>query len=102
MKNDTVAKKHSYSKNKKEKNKAIAKKKNDEYFECVFVANAKKAQLKKITTGIQDDTYIEILNGIDENSKIIVGPYNVVTKKLKAGDAISVKKDKKDKKNRAE
>ena len=105
MKNDTVAKKHSYvqkNKHDKGKSKAATKKKNDEYFECVFVANGKKAKLKKITTGIQDDTYIEILNGIDENSEVIVGPYNVVTKKLKAGDAISLKKDKKDKKETAE
>ena len=97
MKNDTVAKKKSYKRkdrNKKPTKKDL-KKKNDALFECVFVADGKKARLKKISTGIQDDTYIEILSGIDENSKVITGPYNLVTKKLKAGDAILVKKDKK-------
>lgn len=97
MKNDTVAKKKSYKRkdrNKKPTKKEL-KKKNDALFECVFVADGKKARLKKISTGIQDDTYIEILSGIDENSKVITGPYNLVTKKLKAGDAILLKKDSK-------
>jgi len=95
MRSDTLAKKHKYGKkHDKGKSSSKAKKKSDELFECVFVANAQKAKLKKISTGIQDDTYIEILSGIDEKSKVIVGPYNVVSKRLNAGDAIVVKKDK--------
>jgi len=106
MKNDTIAKKRKYGKKRNKKkggnSKKAAKKKADELFECVFVADGKKAKLKKIETGIQDDTYIEILNGLDEETKIIIGPYNIVTKRLKAGDAISLKKEEKEEKETEE
>lgn len=66
----------------------------DEKFECVFVKNGDKAKLKVVTTGIQDDSKIEILSGLDEGDEIITGPYTLVTKKLKTGDLVQVNKDK--------
>lgn len=60
-------------------------------FECVFVKNGDEAKLKVVTTGIQDDSNIEILSGLDEGDEIITGPYNVVTKSLKTGDKVEVK-----------
>lgn len=65
----------------------------DKKFECVFVKNGDKATLKVVTTGIQDDSKIEVLTGLDENDEIITGPYNLVTKTLKTGDFVEVKKD---------
>lgn len=65
-----------------------------EKFECVFVKNAGEAKLRVVTTGIQDDSKIEILTGLDEGDEIIVGPYNLVTKTLKTGDKVEVKSDK--------
>lgn len=63
----------------------------DEKFECVFVDNNGKAKLKVVKTGIQDDTNIEIIEGLSENEKIITGPYNMVSKILKPGDAVEQK-----------
>ncbi len=63
----------------------------EEKFECVFVNDNGKAKLRVVKTGIQDDTNIEIVSGLSENDKIITGPYNVVSKTLKAGDLIEVK-----------
>jgi len=60
-------------------------------FECVFVKNGDKAKLKVVTTGIQDDSNIEILTGLDEGEEIITGPYNLVTKTLKTGDRVEIK-----------
>lgn len=65
-----------------------------EKFECVFVKNGDEAKLKVVTTGIQDDSKIEILTGLDEGDEIIVGPYNLVTKTLKTGDKVEIKSDK--------
>ncbi|MEP0263607.1 efflux RND transporter periplasmic adaptor subunit [Dokdonia sp.] len=65
-------------------------------FECVFVKNDGKAKLKVVTTGIQDDSNIEILSGLDEGDEIITGPYNLVTKTLKTGDRVEVKKEEED------
>ena len=63
----------------------------EEKFECVFVNNNGKAKLKVVKTGIQDETNIEIVEGLEENDEIITGPYNLVSKTLKSGDAIEVK-----------
>lgn len=74
------------------------KKRNDialdaEKFECVYVKSDKKAKLRVVTTGIQDDKNIVVLTGLKEGEEIITGPYRTVTKELKTGDLISVKKD---------
>lgn len=64
---------------------------NKKKFECVFVRNGNKAQIRVIKTGIQDDTNIEITSGLKNGDVVIVGPYNTVTKELKSGDEIFVK-----------
>lgn len=65
--------------------------KSEEKFECVFVREGDKAKLRIIETGIQDDTNIEVIKGLKKGEEIITGPYTVVTKELKSGDAILVK-----------
>ena len=60
----------------------------DKQFECVFVKNGDKAKLRVITTGIQDDTNIEVTTGLETGDEVIVGPYNTVTKSLKSGDMV--------------
>jgi len=62
----------------------------EQKFECVFVNDGGKAKLRVVTTGIQDDTNIEVTSGLEEGDEIITGPYNVVSKTLKTGDAIEV------------
>ncbi len=66
---------------------------NEEKFECVFVKNKDEAKLRVVETGIQDDTNIEIISGLEEGDEIITGPYSVVSKTLKSGDKIEVKLD---------
>tara|TARA_R110002051_G_scaffold10175_6_gene38766 strand:- start:12053 stop:13357 length:1305 start_codon:yes stop_codon:yes gene_type:complete len=61
-------------------------------FECVFVKNGEEAKLKVVTTGIQDDTNIEILTGLEEGDEIITGPYNLVNKTLKTGTKVEEEK----------
>jgi HlyD family secretion protein len=67
----------------------------DEKFECVFVKAKDEAKLRVVKTGIQDDTNIEIISGLEEGDEIITGPYSIVSKTLKSGDKIEVKSDKK-------
>lgn len=62
-------------------------------YECVFVKQGDEAKLRVVTTGVQDDTNIEILSGVEAGDVIITGPYNVVSKTLRAGDHIEVKND---------
>ncbi len=65
---------------------------NKKPFEVVFVVDNGKAKLKVVETGIQDDTHIEIKKGLDEGEEIITGPYNLLSKRLKNGEAVEVKK----------
>jgi HlyD family secretion protein len=62
-----------------------------EKFECVFVKVGEKAKLRVVTTGIQDDSNIEIVTGLLEGDEVITGPYTTVTKSLKTGDKIKLK-----------
>ncbi len=69
-----------------------------EKFECVFVKNGDEAKLRVVTTGIQDDSNIEILSGLEEGDLIITGPYSLVTKSLKTGDKVTIETEDKEEK----
>lgn len=71
-----------------ENNKDEAKKKNEEIQEIVFIYDKGKAKKVNVKTGIQDNTYITITEGLKENDEIIVAPYRAVSKKLKDGDEV--------------
>ncbi|KAF0130811.1 MAG: RND family efflux transporter MFP subunit [Bacteroidetes bacterium] len=58
--------------------------------EYVFVAENQTSKIKAVKTGIQDNTYIQILEGVNENDEVITGPYRVVSKTLKNNDKIKV------------
>lgn len=58
--------------------------------ECVFVYSDGKAKKVKVKTGIQDNNYIEIKEGIKVGEEVISGPYSAIAKQLK--DATEVKK----------
>ena len=71
------------------------KPKTDKKFECVFVRENGKAKLRVIKTGIQDDTNIEVTQGLKKGDEVIVGPYTTETKDLNPGDVVTQSKDKK-------
>jgi HlyD family secretion protein len=62
-------------------------------YECVFVKEGNKAKIRIITTGIQDDTNIEITSGLKPGEVVITGPYTLVTKELNSGDLVRTKED---------
>ena len=43
------------------------------------------AKKQKVKVGIQDARYIEIIEGIDSSSKVIIGPFDAVSQGLKDG-----------------
>lgn len=69
-----------------------------EYDEVVFLMDADTSKMVKVVTGIQDDEYIMIKSGVKVGDKLISGPYNEVSKNLKQGEKIRIKKDKTEKK----
>ena len=63
--------------------------------EFVFIYDNGIVKKQKVKTGIQDNTYIEILVGLSEKQEVVVAPYNAVSKLLKDNDKVK-KVDKKD------
>ncbi|WP_339735479.1 efflux RND transporter periplasmic adaptor subunit [uncultured Sunxiuqinia sp.] len=57
--------------------------------EVVFVLEDGLARKRQVKTGIQDNMSIEILQGIEDTSEVITGPYNIVSRTLK--DSLQVK-----------
>lgn len=56
--------------------------------EYVFVVEGNKAQLRAVETGLQDNTYIQILKGLESDEQVVTGPYRAVSKTLRNGDEI--------------
>ena len=48
----------------------------------VFVVSEGKARWKSVKTGIQDNTYIEITEGLDPEDEIVVAPYSAISRQL--------------------
>ncbi len=63
--------------------------------EVVFVYQEDNTvEIKIVKTGIQDNQYIEITEGVDITDELVVAPYSAISKKLK--DKIKVEKLKKE------
>jgi HlyD family secretion protein len=56
--------------------------------EYVFVYNAGKVKQTLVTTGIQDDTYIQILSGLKAGDEVVSAPYPAISKTLKDKDMV--------------
>jgi HlyD family secretion protein len=66
--------------------------------EVVFVVEADTVRLAPVKTGIQDNEFIQITDGLSTEDTVVEGPYAAVSRKLEEGDAVSAKEDDKDKK----
>jgi HlyD family secretion protein len=63
---------------------------NQEKETVVFVEVDGKAVMKPVKTGIQNNTHIEILEGLNPEDRIITAPYSAVSKQLSDGTSIEV------------
>ncbi len=72
--------------------------KEEDLQEVVFVCQPDTLSQVMVETGIQDDTHIEVVSGLSAGTEVVSGPYSVVTRKLKAGDEYTRKKQKDEKK----
>lgn len=55
----------------------------DEPMVVVFVVEEGKAWMKQVKTGIQDNNYIEVSEGLEPEAQIIVAPYSAISRQLK-------------------
>ncbi len=63
--------------------------------EVIFVMRNGEAKMVEVTTGISDFDNIEILSGLQEGDEVITGPFTAVSKKLKDGEKVKLKEEKK-------
>jgi HlyD family secretion protein len=56
--------------------------------EYVFVLNAGKLKQVQVTTGIQNDSYIQILSGLKGGEEVVSAPYSAISKTLSDGQAV--------------
>jgi len=59
----------------------------------VFVKDGGKAKMVKVTTGIADDSSMEIKSGIKEGDEVISGSYSAISRKLKDGAKVIIDKE---------
>ncbi|MBN1481216.1 efflux RND transporter periplasmic adaptor subunit [candidate division KSB1 bacterium] len=60
--------------------------------EVVFVVENDVAKVVPVETGISDDTNIEIISGVEEGQIVVNGSYRAISRELKDGSQVKVKK----------
>jgi HlyD family secretion protein len=84
-------KKKEAEKNKDENSQDVVTVDSDELEEVVFILQPDKTVKKiMVKSGIQDINYIEITSGLTGGEEVVIGPYNAVSKTLKAGTKVNV------------
>lgn len=61
--------------------------------EVVFVMEADTARKVNVVTGIQDNEYIQIVEGLTEGQEVITGPYSIVSRELSNGIKVQRKEE---------
>ena len=73
--------------------KQAQKEEREKLLKVVFLKNGNKAQMVKVTTGIADDSYMEIKSGIKPGDEVISGSYSAISRKLKEGAKVAYDKE---------
>ena len=73
--------------------KAAQKEEREKLVKVVFLKKGGKAQSVKVTTGISDDTYMEIKTGVQPGDEVISGSYSAISRKLKDGAKVTYDKE---------
>jgi len=73
--------------------KQAQKEEREKLAKVVFLKNGNKAHMVKVTTGIADDSYMEIKSGIKPGDEVISGSYSAISRKLKDGAKVVIEKE---------
>jgi len=58
----------------------------------VFITDGERALAKDVITGIQDNSYIEIISGVAEGDRVISAPFSAISKKLSDSTLVEIVK----------
>src|SRR5205809_1005002 len=73
--------------------KATQEEEHEKIAKVVFLKKGSKAQMVKVTTGISDDTYMEIKSGVQPGDEVVAGSYSALSRKLKDGAKLTYDKE---------
>jgi HlyD family secretion protein len=76
--------------------RAAEREEREKLVKVVFLKDGGTAKMVKVTTGIADDTYMEIKSGIQPGDEVISGSYSAISRKLKDGARVEYEKEKKE------
>ena len=65
----------------------------DGFVEVVWVVEDGRAVARQVKTGIQSETHIEILDGLDEGDAVVIGSYRAISRDLTDGAAVTITDD---------
>ena len=69
--------------------------------DVVYIIADGEAAARVVETGISDELYVEIIDGLTDGQEVIIGPYRTL-KNLHAGDAVKTEEKKDDKQDSAD
>lgn len=58
----------------------------------VFITDGVRALARDVKTGIQDNSYIEIISGVSEGERVISAPFSAISKKLSDSSLVEIVK----------
>ena len=67
-------------------------KKENKSKEVVFVFDNGQAKMVSVKRGISDDSYVEIMEGLEEGKDVISGSYKAISRELEDGSKVRVEK----------
>lgn len=64
------------------------KDKKKDFVEVVFIYDEGFARMQEVEIGIQDNTNIQIISGLEDGEEVVTGPYSLVSKSLRDGNEL--------------
>lgn len=71
-----------------EEDKTRATGSREDFRRVVFVNDNGIARRVEVETGISDNSYMEVIHGLDAGQEVVTGSYRILSRELKDGDAI--------------
>ena len=68
-------------------------KKKPELVEVVFVVKNGMVEMRPVKLGLSNDSYYEVLSGVEEGEALVTGPYKILSRTLKEGQKVKVVKE---------
>jgi len=60
------------------------------FVEIVWIVADGRAEARQVKTGIQNETHIEVIDGLGEEDQVVIGNYRAISRDLKDGSIVSI------------